>query len=79
MYVDRESEGYAMFNIGEKIKRCRKRKNMSQQEFAEFLGISQNYLSEIENGVHIPSLKKISQLAEKMNTTVAKLLGDKTA
>lgn len=68
-----------MFNIGEKIKRCRKRKNMSQQEFAEFLGISQNYLSEIENGVHIPSLKKISQLAEKMNTTVAKLLGDKTA
>jgi transcriptional regulator with XRE-family HTH domain len=68
-----------MFEVGKKIKRYRKRKNMSQQEFAHFLGISQNYLSEIENGVHVPSLKKLTQIAEKLNTTVTKLLGEKTA
>mgnify|MGYP000944871192 CR=1 FL=1 len=46
-----------MFKVGEKLKRIRKRKNISQYEFAEFLGISQNYLSEIESGKYVPSLK----------------------
>jgi DNA-binding XRE family transcriptional regulator len=68
-----------MFNIGEKLKKYRTRKAMSQKEFSKFLGISQNYLSEIESGIHIPSLKTISIIAEKMNTTVSKLLGEKTA
>jgi transcriptional regulator with XRE-family HTH domain len=47
--------------------------------FSEFLGISQNYLSEIETGRHVPSLKQISNMAIKMNTTIAKLLGEKSA
>jgi transcriptional regulator with XRE-family HTH domain len=68
-----------MFNIGEKLKRYRKRRGMSQKEFSAFLGISQNYLSEIETGVHLPSLKQIAKIAEKLNTTVAKLLNEKSA
>ena len=79
IYIDRESEEMQMFNIGDKLKTYRKRKSMSQQEFAQLLGISQNYLSEIESGKHIPSLKTISQIAEKIHTTVPKLLGEKTA
>jgi hypothetical protein len=79
MIIDRESEVHAMFNVGEKLKKYRKRKNMSQQEFAQFLGISQNYLSEVENGVYTPSLKKLSQIAGKLNTTVQKLLSEKSA
>jgi DNA-binding XRE family transcriptional regulator len=68
-----------MYNIGNKLKKFRKRKSMSQKEFSEFLGISQNYLSEIETGRHVPSLKQISNMAIKMNTTIAKLLGEKSA
>lgn len=68
-----------MFKVGEKLKRIRKRKNISQYEFAEFLGISQNYLSEIESGKYVPSLKTLVQIAEKLNTTISKLLGEKSA
>ena len=68
-----------MLDIGKKLKVYRKRKNMSQEEFSEILGISQNYLSEIENGIHIPPVKKLVQFAEKLNTTVTKLLDEKTA
>jgi transcriptional regulator with XRE-family HTH domain len=68
-----------MYRIGEKLKRYRTSKAMSQKEFSQFLGISQNYLSEIETGVHVPSLKKIEKIAQKMNTTVIKLLGEKSA
>lgn len=68
-----------MFKIGEKLKKYRTRRNMSQIEFSKFLGISQNYLSEIETGVHVPSLNKIKMIAEKMNTTVVKLLDEKSA
>jgi hypothetical protein len=77
IYADRESEVSAMFNIGGKLKKYRKRKNMSQQEFAQFLGISQNYLSEIENDIYTPSLKKIAQFAVKLNISVQKLLSEK--
>jgi transcriptional regulator with XRE-family HTH domain len=52
---------------------------MSQKEFSTFLGISQNYLSEIETGVHVPSLKQIEKIAQRMNTTVPKLLEEKSA
>jgi transcriptional regulator with XRE-family HTH domain len=68
-----------MFTVGEKLKRFRKRKNMSQMEFAQFLEISQNYLSEIESGKYIPSWKKLEKIANKLNTTVAKLIEEKTA
>jgi DNA-binding XRE family transcriptional regulator len=68
-------ENKKMFAVGYKLKKYRKRRNMSQTEFSQFLGISQNYLSEIETGVHVPSLKQLAKISEKMNTTVAKLLG----
>jgi transcriptional regulator with XRE-family HTH domain len=40
-----------MNSVGFKIKRLRERKNISQEEFAYKLDISQGTLSKIENGV----------------------------
>jgi XRE family transcriptional regulator, fatty acid utilization regulator len=77
--TDRESEVNAMFNVGEKLKKYRQRKSMSQQEFAKLLGISQNYLSEIESGIHTPSLKMLINISQKMNTTIQKLISEKSA
>ena len=36
-------------SIGEKIKEIRKRNNMTQQQFAESIGISRPHLSKIES------------------------------
>jgi transcriptional regulator with XRE-family HTH domain len=77
--INTEKGGSKMYKIGEKLKKYRTRRAMSQKEFSTFLGISQNYLSEIETGVHVPSLKQIEKIAQRMNTTVPKLLEEKSA
>jgi transcriptional regulator with XRE-family HTH domain len=41
--------------IGERIKQLRKERHLSQREFAERIGISQNYLSQIEKGKFAPT------------------------
>ena len=37
-------------------------KNLTQQEVADKIGISRNYLSDIENGRYNPSFKRAIQL-----------------
>ena len=52
-------------SIGEKIKEIRKRNNMTQQQFAESIGISRPHLSKIESNKENASdsvLKLISEL-----------------
>ena len=44
-----------MNKIGLKFKRKRKSLGLTQSEFSRLLGITQGYLSEVENGVKISS------------------------
>jgi len=44
-----------MLQIGKKFKLKRKSLGLTQSEYSKLLGIAQGYLSEIENGVKIPS------------------------
>ncbi|QNU67237.1 helix-turn-helix transcriptional regulator [Ruminiclostridium herbifermentans] len=56
------------------LKQIRKRKRLTQSQFAEMLGISQNYLCELENGKSFPSGDKLEQLSLKLNIPVSKLI-----
>ncbi len=49
--------------FNELIKKRRIEKNLTQQEVADKIGISRNYLSDIENGRYNPSFKRAIQLA----------------
>ena len=44
-----------MYQIGKKFKLKRKSLGLTQSDYSKLLGIAQGYLSEIENGVKIPS------------------------
>jgi len=44
----------------------RKKLNISQNEFAKSVGISQSMLTKIENGVVVPSYKKAADIFEKL-------------
>ena len=44
-----------MNKIGPKFKSKRESLGLTQAEFSELLGITQGYLSDVENGVKIPS------------------------
>lgn len=51
-------------NLGEKLKELRKSKNLSLKEVGLNIGISHNFLSEIENGKKEPSKETLRELAK---------------
>ena len=60
-------------NIGKAIETLRKEHDASQIEFAESIGITQSYLSLIENGHKTPSLEVIKKVADSVNVPLAVL------
>ena len=44
------------------LKRLRKQKGLSQEQFAEFCGISVSYLAHIEAGDNLPSLDLVQKI-----------------
>lgn len=56
--------------IGSAIKDTREKRNIRQGEFAKLIGVSQTYLSQIENGKKAPSLELIRTAAETLGFPV---------
>lgn len=61
-------------NIGEKIQELRKKKNMSQEQLAEELGISRQSVSKWESGQSVPEINKVIQLSELFRVSTDYLL-----
>ena len=60
--------------LGVRIKKRRRELNLKQNELSELLGISNNYLSNIENGHSVPSLEVFSDICIKLQITPDLLL-----
>ena len=54
--------------VGFNIKRLRQRKGLSQEEMAEMLSLSKNYISLLENGIKFPSADTLSKLSSVLDT-----------
>lgn len=63
------------YNIGEKIREERKKIGMTQEDLAEKVGISVNFVSLIENGKNM-SLDTMIKIANTFNVSVDYLLND---
>ena len=61
-------------DIGNVLKLVRTRKNLTQQEMADTLGISQNYLSLIESNKKKPSIDLITEFAKVLKISTEALL-----
>lgn len=55
--------------IGKRIRICRKERNFRQNELAELTELSNNYLSNIENGHSIPSIEALLRICEALSVT----------
>ena len=55
------------------LKKIRIKKRLTQVEFANVLGISQNYLSELENGASC-STKKLLHFSQVLKVPIDKLI-----
>jgi transcriptional regulator with XRE-family HTH domain len=68
-------EGISM-SISEKIKQCRKQKNLTQKDLADELHLSRKTISGWENGRGYPDIKSITQLSDIFGISVDDLLRD---
>ena len=59
--------------IQNNIKKYRLSKNLTQEKLSELCDISCDYLSEIERGKKVPSLKRLLIICEKLKISPKKL------
>lgn len=60
--------------IGKFIAKCRKNKNMTQEELAEKLNVNVKSISRWENGRTMPDISMLGVLAETLNVSIQELL-----
>jgi transcriptional regulator with XRE-family HTH domain len=59
--------------FGLRLKSIRTSRKLTQEKFAEVIGISVDFLSLIERGINAPSFGRIEQIAQRLDTSVASL------
>lgn len=64
-----------MLNVAESFKLTRTKRNLTQVQLAEKLGISDKMISQIENGFRPPSAEILKNMAERLNCSVDEILG----
>ena len=63
-----------METLGSRIARLRKRKEITQDQLAEYMGISAQAVSKWENDITCPDITALPKLADYFNVTVDELL-----
>ena len=60
-------------NFGKRLRGIRLDRKLSQERFAEFIGISVDFLSLIERGINAPSFETIEHIAKRLRIPVMAL------
>ena len=67
---------YDSVSTGMRIKYYRNQKRLSQEQFAEALGVSREYIARIESGNKVPSLDLFVAIANTLEVSSDRLLAD---
>jgi transcriptional regulator with XRE-family HTH domain len=59
--------------FGRRLREIRASRKLTQEEFAEALGISVDFLSLIERGRNAPSFETLDKIAKRLHVSVADL------
>lgn len=59
--------------VGKFISECRKKKNLTQEQLGEILGISSKSISRWENGITMPDYSILDSLCKTFNITINEL------
>lgn len=62
--------------MGDRIKETRKKQKLTQEQLAERLGISVEFVGQIERGIKLPSMQVFVKLIETLNVSADYLLRD---
>lgn len=53
--------------LGSRIREFRKAKNLTQEQFAEMIGVEPRHVSRMEGGYTAPSIDRLEKIAEALN------------
>lgn len=62
--------------IGKRIKQCREQLGLTQDQFAEKLGVATNYISTIERGASFPRCEKLIAIINGLETSADAIFCD---
>ena len=65
-----------MRRIGRRLKKAREAKHLTQEQFAELVGLSAGYIGMIECGKRVPSLATFLDIISVLEVTADKILCD---
>ncbi len=66
-----------MDKIGERIKIRREKKSLTLLDLANSTGVTKGFLSQIENGHAFPSIVTLKKIADRLQSSIGELLGEK--
>ena len=59
----------SMYNIGSNIRTARKRADLTQEEMSEMIGVTPQYLSDLERGLVGTSIPTLIKICNKLNVS----------
>lgn len=62
--------------FGKRVKEARENMSLTQSVLAEKLGVSQNFLGDIERGIKLPSVSKLIQISNTLKVSLDTLFAD---
>jgi transcriptional regulator with XRE-family HTH domain len=60
--------------VGKNVRRLRLAKGLTQEQLAVLSGFTQQYLSELENGKHNPTVVTLYELSQQLGSTPAEMV-----
>lgn len=73
---DDKFENEKLIQFGERVKKYRQKKRITQEMLAESMDVSNTYISQIERGIHSPSLPVFIALCKHLQVDASVLLKD---
>jgi transcriptional regulator with XRE-family HTH domain len=59
--------------FGQRLRQLRRQRDMTQEQLAELISVSVEFVSNMERGINAPSFDTLGRLAAALKTTVADL------
>ena len=60
--------------FSENVRQAREREGLSQEEFAEHIGVTQQMVSKYESGTKVPAVSTLVDIADVLNCSIDGLL-----
>ena len=60
--------------LGQRIRKYREQKGISQESFALSIGMDRTYYSAVENGKHNITINNLKKICDGLNVTLSKML-----